>query len=952
MGSEADNSRPYKIKPYINSNKDPFGLTIKGNTKQFISAHKNVQDLVITGKNISTKEGKIKIVDSSRGKGMLNAVVEVNMDDIDIGNVEMKIYDPSVNKKKGATIELRKLSDSDFEHVEKLKIIVCSLLDKILDSEDSDQKNCFRAPGGKKKFICDICSWETHFEPALKGHKKRMHIKGLNSNQTDTYTCDKCEFKTKSKATQIVHIRMTHKDETRKRQKDTFQCKWTKCESTFDTEDKLDKHVRTQHEEHEIKVSSETASPSSSPPRKKIDKHVRFIDDEEVNDEEMLDLDNLEIKIDQELDKTMRQEKRINELEVQVEKLKELEVIIEELLEERAKQEENKIKLEKIIMELNSKNKNVLPKHLSSVHPVHIPELRGYRMIYKTLGNGRCLENSIAVHLFENEDEGVNVKKIVNEHIADNYENCYADRIPLPYRETIGVGKNSKVIVNNTKEEMISFLRSSESLLAYSNSQELVAASNLFNMNIHVFTYSGKEGYWSEISPDPEMSSSAEMSRGVAPDLYLYHNLDNHYDLLVKDDCRLAQMGLIGKSLDTNWKTFEKTAVSSQEAQKDGRNEEKLLIDDEVTEVDEKEVFEDEAYLYNNKNSGFRRTGPQTYAECVKNKHQAFKCSKCSCELESAGLLNAHIQEHMAEKDLCDRCGETFSDSFQLKAHAQEHEKNDGHECDICEKTFTSKSEVETHVKEHMIRKNQCETCEEVFSSESDLKSHILSKHEHINIIDEWNCNDCPYQATAPSELMKHLKIAKHQPSPSIKDKTKIFSDYKRCYTCNLEVDGYINLMNHRKELHPSKKKCNKFPDGKCIRGKTCWYVHEEDLMDVDESFKKEEMLHKCYICEDAFRTKDQLKKHRKREHPENTQNCEKFAINRCPRNDDQCWYKHRDQEKTKEHNSSLNTGSYQGFCEAPQSMHPPDQMKTMSILSNLCQKMERMEKKLEILMN
>ena len=947
MGTKVESAKPYKIKPYLNSNKDPFGLTIKGNTKQYISAHKNVQDLVITGKNISTKEGKIKIIEASRGKGMLNAIVEVNMDDIDIGNVEMKIYDPSVDKKKGATIELRKLSDSDFEHVDKLKSIVCSLLDKSLNTDVSNQNSYFRAPGQKKRYVCDICSWETSFEQALKGHKKRMHVKSLNSNKTDTYNCEKCEFKTTSKATQMVHIRIKHKDETRKRQKDTFQCKWSKCESTFDSEDKLGEHMKTQHEENATKGLSETPSPSSSPPRKKIDQQI---DVEVIKDEEMLDLDNLEIQIDQELDNNMKQKKRISELEIQVDKLKELEVVIEELLEERAKQEENKLKLEKMIMELKSQDKAVIPKHLSSVHPVHIPELKGYRMIYKTLGNGRCLENSIAVHLFENEDEGINVKKIVNEHIADNYENCYAERIPLPYRETIGVGINAKEIVKYTKEEMISFLRSSESLLAYSNSQELIAASNLFNMNIHVFTYSGKEGYWSEISPDPEMSSSAEMNCGVAPDLYLYHNLDSHYDLLVKEDSRLAQMGLIGNSPDANWKSFEMTKLSRKKAQKDEKNKEDLLLEDEVKESDEKEKMVEEKCLYNSKQSGFRRAGPQTYAECVKNGPQIFKCSKCDCELESTGLLSAHMQEHKAETNLCDKCGKIFSDRYQSKVHAQEHAKGEKYQCGICEKTFANKWEVETHVKGHVTKKNQCNICEEIFGSDLEVRAHIQSKHESNNKIDEWNCNDCPYQAMEPSELMKHLKVTKHQPSPIIKDKSKVFIDYKRCYTCNFEVDGYVNLMNHRKELHPSNKKCNKFPDGKCTRGKTCWYVHEEDLMDVDESFKKEDILHKCYICGEDFTTKDQLKKHKKREHPESTQNCEKFVANKCPRNDDQCWYKHNEeQEISKEHKSPLNTN--QDFYEASQNMHPPDQIQElMEMMNNLRQKMEMMQKKLDIL--
>ena len=60
--------------------------------------------------------------------------------------------------------------------------------------------------------------------------------------------------------------------------------------------------------------------------------------------------------------------------------------------------------------------------------------------------------------------------------------------------------------------------------------------------------------------------------------------------------------------------------------------------------------------------------------------------------------------------------------------------------------------------------------------------------------------------------------------------------NYKKCYTCDLEFDGYINLMNHRKEIHPSTKKCRNFPGGNCIHGLGCWYAHEEQLMEVEES--------------------------------------------------------------------------------------------------------------------
>ena len=44
------------------------------------------------------------------------------------------------------------------------------------------------------------------------------------------------------------------------------------------------------------------------------------------------------------------------------------------------------------------------------------------------------------------------------------------------------------------------------------------------------------------------MESSTEMIANAVPDMYLYNNLDSHYNLLVKEDSRLAVMGLIGKS--------------------------------------------------------------------------------------------------------------------------------------------------------------------------------------------------------------------------------------------------------------------------------------------------------------------------------------------------------------------------------------------------------------------
>jgi hypothetical protein len=57
---------------------------------------------------------------------MINAVVEVG--DSAKGNVELKVYNPSLSKKKGATIEMRKVSDFEYCHVEQLRNIIIQIL--------------------------------------------------------------------------------------------------------------------------------------------------------------------------------------------------------------------------------------------------------------------------------------------------------------------------------------------------------------------------------------------------------------------------------------------------------------------------------------------------------------------------------------------------------------------------------------------------------------------------------------------------------------------------------------------------------------------------------------------------------------------------------------------------------------------------------------------------------
>ena len=112
------------MKPYLNSNKNPVGLTLNGKSKEYIEAHKSFTKLLIRGKKLHFYKGKLTILDVSNTPLQATATVEVDEDGGVRGNVQVKVYIPSTNKKKGATIKLRKLSDFDYSFVEKLKNVI------------------------------------------------------------------------------------------------------------------------------------------------------------------------------------------------------------------------------------------------------------------------------------------------------------------------------------------------------------------------------------------------------------------------------------------------------------------------------------------------------------------------------------------------------------------------------------------------------------------------------------------------------------------------------------------------------------------------------------------------------------------------------------------------------------------------------------------------------------
>ena len=86
-------------------------------------------------------------------------------------------------------------------------------------------------------------------------------------------------------------------------------------------------------------------------------------------------------------------------------------------------------------------------------------------------------------------------------------------------------------------------------------------------------------------------------------------------------------------------------------------------------------------------------------------------------------------------------------------------------------------------------------------------------------------CNKCGRVFKTGTEVKNHIAGCHRE------------KNYGECYTCGLKVHGYVELMKHKKELHPTNTKCRNFNSGNCRFGNKCWYIH---IMKIDETKRPE----------------------------------------------------------------------------------------------------------------
>ena len=496
------------------------------------------------------------------------------------------------------------------------------------------------------------------------------------------------------------------------------------------------------------------------------------------------------------------------------------------------------------------------------------------------------------------------------------------------------------MVVFDHPEQYVEFLlKNPDASLLWSDTEEFIAISNLYQMEIKIITTKGPDDtkpHLNIIQPDPELEKSAILPVGKVPVMVLLHSSDSHFDLIVSRTSRIVQSFLMTekapKSAPSALENLEKEHKNLKEKFDKLKTEHAICLAtieylrNELTEnntIETKDSSE-EQILLNGKLNGYMRETPQSNLAAK----SSVKCELCNNTYKTQAEFTIHMKSHTS-RTRCNICEEKFRDASSLKDHT--------------EKNHSNKQQPD-----HSPENFKCSICEKEFNKELSLKEHLERAHTNDG---DWNCDDCDHQTNSVSNLKKHLNLTGHKSQKITPTSENTFY----CKLCTTTTSSETNLKEHMIAKHKSYKPCRNLPD--CKFGNDCIFNHNEISKD----------MFLCYECGNESTTLSDLMLHRKNKHT--VSNCLKYLSKRCRFNNDSCWFNHPNEssEKTdvtkntwepcQSPSYSPPSRAYQSstqssvFWEAPTNLAPPSLqpsqatwLQMLDMMENLKHMMEQMK--------
>ena len=825
----------------------------------------------------------------------------------------LKIYGPKENEKKDNTVTITKSKNSDSKFVVLLaEKVVRPLMNGFLSGEltikeNKDEEKPKNEGSSVKQFKCSFCEKICKTQRGLKGHTTKMHLRDEaeidekqsnkrkcsddvdqvvedvlqnvvnvtddesknNSTEEKIYTksCEKCdiELQTNKKYT-LLRSMSQHKDQC------ISNIKCIRCNKRFKEADQLKKH---KCEKQRLN------SASKSPPQKK-----KRINEKENIKEDLTDINNSMDEMDIDItneddnetigerdilatrsklmdDKIIAKEEKNEQEEINYQNKKKTQ-------EEKKKMEEIAIKAkqsaQKQKMKDERKKKNRKQRIFKIPNVKDIPEncrnLVGKDfVVYQVPGDGACAPNCGAAFLFEDEVFGHKLRKNMNyffaEHFYEHYQYLTQCSPGHPFKRRV----KGQIVEFTDPEKLIEYLKTSDDAkYMWSDSEDLSVLADMYQMRIKIITSNGgndENPTTNWIYPNEDLAKYAEIKNVDVEDMVLLHTNDSHFDLIVSKDSKLATMGSL--SFRHNFGPMMSNIDFNEENDTFKKCEKQVEID---TVKDKGEI---------------RNEGPD-----IAFLQKALKESR-----ESNVKLLKQYQE--CEKELRNKTEEYEKLKIENRDLKQNVEL--GERLKLNKKSDYDYKNVHTEKKYQNKKQQQdaqysCDKSKFQSTSEQSFKTH--TKTNHIEE-EEFNCNDCPYQATAQLQLNKHINL-KHRLA------NQMTEEVIYCKHCGEQFAEKWSLMNHRKQNHLSTVAfCKNNLKNDCrYSNEMCWWRHEGTENSGQTS---------CFNCDKRFKTKGEMMIHRKKEHITEVRICMNYQKNNCRFRSSFCWYLHEEENMDVEDN-------------------------------------------------
>jgi len=202
------------------------------------------------------------------------------------------------------------------------------------------------------------------------------------------------------------------------------------------------------------------------------------------------------------------------------------------------------------------------------------------------------------------------------------------------------------------------------------------------------------------------------------------------------------------------------------------------------------------------------------------------QCNQCEKILRDEHTLKCHIKAvHAPKKFSCDKCSKSFSSVGILNAHVKVHSDEKLFTCEICEQKYKDISYFKRHQESHYGNKpHECQVCGKKYIQASHLKDH-MSSHTGER---KFTCEICCKCFRHSKPFKEHVNMHK-----GVKPYSCSLCSYSSSFKKNLQV----HLKRHTSTSGDSRK-------------------------------VKKPIIQQCKVCNETFRTKNDLKAHVSSNHP------------------------------------------------------------------------------------